>query len=50
MVLITLGDSPLLSNAQEAYWGTNLPKLERIKKVVDPGDVFHNPQSVRPAT
>ncbi|KAL3494849.1 hypothetical protein BJX62DRAFT_233820 [Aspergillus germanicus] len=39
---------PLLENAQEAYWGANLPRLERIKGQVDPEDVFHNPQGVRP--
>jgi hypothetical protein len=42
-------DSPTLPDAQEKYWGTNLPRLEQIKKAVDPNDVFHNPQSVRPA-
>lgn len=40
---------PFLPNPQEAYWGPNLPKLEQIKAAVDPNDVFHNPQSVRPA-
>ncbi|KAH8811103.1 hypothetical protein F5884DRAFT_671455 [Xylogone sp. PMI_703] len=38
-----------LPNAQESYWGANLPRLERIKREIDPTDVFHNPQSVRPA-
>jgi len=37
---------PELPNAQRAYWGSNLPKLQRIKKAVDPKDTFHNPQSV----
>jgi hypothetical protein len=37
---------PALPNAQTAYWGTNLPKLEKIKRSIDPGDLFHNPQSV----
>ena len=37
-----------LANAQQAYWGPNLPRLERIKVEIDPNDVFHNPQSVRP--
>jgi len=41
---------PELPNGQEAYWGPNLPKLEHIKRAIDPKDVFHNPQSVRPAT
>jgi hypothetical protein len=40
---------PLLPNGQEAYWGPNLPKLERIKRDIDPKDIFHNPQTVRPA-
>ncbi|ELR04311.1 hypothetical protein VC83_06007 [Pseudogymnoascus destructans] len=40
---------PELPNGPQQYWRTNLPKLEQIKAVVDPGDVFHNPQSVRPA-
>ncbi|OMP89069.1 Reticuline oxidase [Diplodia seriata] len=41
---------PALLDAQEQYWGANLPRLERIKAEVDPKDLFHNPQSVRPAT
>jgi hypothetical protein len=40
---------PELPNGQEAYWAPNLSKLERIKRAIDPKDVFHNPQSVRPA-
>ncbi|KAK5166029.1 uncharacterized protein LTR77_008290 [Saxophila tyrrhenica] len=39
-----------LSGASDAYWGSNLPKLERIKGAVDRGDMFHNPQSVPPST
>ncbi|KAH8901539.1 FAD-binding domain-containing protein [Thozetella sp. PMI_491] len=35
--------------ARQAYWGPNLERLERIKAVVDPDDVFHNQQSVAPA-
>jgi len=41
---------PELRNGQQAYWGTNLLKLERIKRAIDPKDIFHNPQSVRPAS
>ena len=41
--------SPRLDNAQAQYWGSNLPRLEQIKKAIDPNDIFHNPQSVRPA-
>ncbi|KAH8706325.1 hypothetical protein BGZ61DRAFT_531529 [Ilyonectria robusta] len=35
--------------AQKLYWGDNLPRLRQIKAAVDPGDVFWNPQGVRPA-
>jgi len=38
---------PELQNAQTEYWGSNYPKLQRIKKAIDPQDIFHNPQSVR---
>ena len=41
--------SPRLDNAQAQYWGPNLPRLEEIKKAIDPNDVFHNPQSVQRA-
>lgn len=34
---------------QEQYWEGNLPTLEAIKAAWDPADIFHNPQSVRPA-
>lgn len=37
-----------IQEPQKAYWRSNLPKLEKIKGKVDPKDVFHNPQSVRP--
>ncbi|KAJ7483147.1 hypothetical protein FB451DRAFT_1393288 [Mycena latifolia] len=37
-----------LPDGQQEYWGTNLPRLPNIKAAIDPGDVFHNPQSVRP--
>lgn len=40
---------PELPNGQQAYWGSNLPRLEQIKRAIDPNDVFHNPQSVQPA-
>ncbi|KAJ7483149.1 hypothetical protein FB451DRAFT_1393290 [Mycena latifolia] len=39
---------PQLPDGQQEYWGTNLPRLENIKALIDPGDVFHNPQSVQP--
>lgn len=38
---------PYIENAQLAYWGSNLPRLETIKAEIDPNDIFHNPQSVR---
>jgi hypothetical protein len=40
---------PTLQNPQEQYWGSNLPRLVEVKTKWDPSDVFHNPQSVRPA-
>ncbi|KAF2202703.1 putative glucooligosaccharide oxidase [Delitschia confertaspora ATCC 74209] len=40
---------PKLANGQQAYWGANYPRLQQIKRAVDPNDVFSNPQSVRPA-
>lgn len=35
---------------QQEYWEGNLPVLEGIKATWDPNDVFHNPQSVQPAS
>lgn len=40
---------PALKDGQRSYWGSNLERLEIIKAKIDPTDVFHNPQSVRPA-
>ncbi|KAK0712013.1 hypothetical protein B0H67DRAFT_602594 [Lasiosphaeris hirsuta] len=40
---------PALKDGQQQYWGPNLPRLQTIKSKWDPRDVFHNPQSVRPA-
>ncbi|KAJ7035579.1 hypothetical protein C8F04DRAFT_511931 [Mycena alexandri] len=40
---------PQLKNGPQEYWGTNLPRLQQIKKEIDPTDLFHNPQSVSPA-
>lgn len=39
---------PWLADAQSAYWNANLPRLQAIKREVDPNDLFHNPQSVQP--
>ncbi|KAK1962095.1 FAD binding domain-containing protein [Colletotrichum sublineola] len=36
--------------AQTEYWGSNVARLQKIKKEVDPGEVFYFPQSVRPAS
>jgi hypothetical protein len=41
---------PTLTNPQESYWGPNLAALERIKTSWDVKDLFHNPQSIRPAS
>lgn len=41
---------PALSDAQQQYWGPNLKRLEQIKAQIDPTDLFHNPQSVKPAS
>jgi len=38
-----------LVHPQKDYWRYNLPRLEKVKAKYDPRDVFHNPQSVRPA-
>lgn len=40
---------PALDEPQKVYWGKNLPRLEQIKSIWDPMDIFHNPQSVRPS-
>jgi hypothetical protein len=37
---------PALQGAQQQYWESNLPRLREVKKVWDPTDLFHNPQSV----
>jgi FAD/FMN-containing dehydrogenase len=43
-------DRALGEDGQSRYWRSNLPRLQRVKRVVDPDDVFSNPQSVRVAT
>lgn len=42
---------PALGGEKSAsmYWSGNVARLEAIKAQVDPTDVFHNPQSIRPA-
>ncbi|KZM22838.1 flavin adenine dinucleotide binding [Ascochyta rabiei] len=42
-------DPALGENSASLYWGGNVERLENIKAQVDPDDVFHNPQSIRPA-
>ncbi|KAJ6485687.1 hypothetical protein C8R45DRAFT_1074889 [Mycena sanguinolenta] len=37
---------PLLKDGPLEYWGGNLVRLQQIKAARDPGDLFHNPQSV----
>ena len=37
-----------LKTPQKDYWRYNLPRLELIKAKYDAGDVFQNPQSVKP--
>ncbi|RSL93695.1 hypothetical protein CEP52_013105 [Fusarium oligoseptatum] len=39
---------PSLEDPQQAYWGSNLPRLQQIKADWDADDVFQNPQSIRP--
>jgi len=37
---------PDLSNWQQAYYGANLPRLQKVKAAYDPGDLFHFGQSI----
>lgn len=40
---------PDLPNWQQAYYGSNLPRLQRIKAAYDPSNFFHFGQSITPA-
>jgi FAD/FMN-containing dehydrogenase len=41
---------PNLPNYLQAYYGSNLPRLEQIKATYDPNNLFHFPQSIPPAS
>jgi FAD/FMN-containing dehydrogenase len=41
-------DPSLGEDSASLYWGGNVQRLQQIKAMVDPNDVFHNPQSIRP--
>ncbi|KLU83739.1 hypothetical protein MAPG_02790 [Magnaporthiopsis poae ATCC 64411] len=43
-------DPGLGADAQSSYWGSNYPALQQIKAKWDPNNIFHNHQSVRPAS
>lgn len=42
-------DPALGANSATYYWDDNVSRLQHIKALVDPRNVFRNPQSILPA-